>query len=428
MRKYFLFLVMLLPVLHVMADNRFYISDFSVDPGATVDVSIMLDNDVTDFASFQADLYLPSGLELVQQYNEDDDEYYVFSLTTRARSRMSIGSATQSDGAVRMMLTQTIGSTMQTIKDTSGAMVTFQVKASDSASGTLYMNLRNIVFTTTSSAQYNLQDSQTQVTVTGSTNPDPDPSTGNRFYISDFSVDPGATVDVSIMLDNDVTDFASFQADLYLPSGLELVQQYNEDDDEYYVFSLTTRARSRMSIGSATQSDGAVRMMLTQTIGSTMQTIKDTSGAMVTFQVKASDSASGTLYMNLKNIVFTTSTSTQYNLQDCQTKVTVTGSSASAFAITTDETNLFTGMSQKLKTSGNVTNVAWTSNNNAVATVSAEGVVNAIAPGTAIINCTASDNSTASFTVNVLSIGDINRDGKITIADVTALVDIILGK
>ena len=422
------FLLTLLPCLMAMqafADNRLYINDFSIDPGATVDVSIMLDNDVDDFASFQADMYLPEGLELVQQYNEDDDEYFIFSLTTRARSRMAIGSSTQSDGAIRLMLSQTMGSSLQTIKDNSGALVTFQVKASESASGVKKIDLKNIVFSTASAVQYSFDDTQTTVTITGSTPEDPK---GNRLYIDDFSIDSGATVDVSIMLDNDVDDFASFQADMYLPAGLELVQQYNEDDDEYFIFTLTTRARSRMAIGSSTQSDGAIRLMLSQTMGSSLQTIKDNSGALVTFQVKASESASGTLYIDLKNIVFSTASAVQYTFENTRTAVTVGSSSpTSNLVVTSNSINLFTGTSQMLSVLPTNASVTWTSSDSSIATVSADGVVTGVKPGNASITCTSNGVTSTPFSVNVLSIGDVNRDDNVTIADVTKLVNIILG-
>ena len=402
-------------------ENRFYIEDFSIDPGATVDVAIMLDNDVTDFASFQADLYLPEGLELVQQYNEDDEEYYIFSLTSRARSRMAIGSATQSDGAVRLMLTQSMGSSMQTIDGTSGALVTFQVKAAETASGTKYIRLENIVFTTASTTQYTLENSQTTITVTGSEEP------VNRFYIEDFSIDPGATVDVAIMLDNDVTDFASFQADLYLPEGLELVQQYNEVDEEYYIFSLTSRARSRMAIGSATQSDGAVRLMLTQTMGSSMQTINGTSGALVTFQVKAAETATGTKYIRLENIVFTTVSATQYTLENTSTEVTVSSSAPISYlVVTANAINLFTGTSQTLSVIPTNASVTWESSDSSIATVSADGVVTGVKPGSTTITCTSNGVTSTPFTVNVFLLGDVNSDKKITISDAVAIVNIIL--
>ena len=404
-------------------ENRFYIQDFSIDPGATADVAIMLDNEVTNFASFQADLYIPEGLQLVQQYNEEDDEYFTFSLTSRKKSRMAIGSATQSNGAVRLMLTQTMGSSMQTITGTSGALVTFQVKAADNASGTKNIRIENIIFTTATATQYTLEDSQATVTVTGSS--EPETPSGNRFYVEDFSIAPGATADVAIMLDNEVTNFASFQADLYMPEGLQLVQQYNEEDEEYYIFSLTSRKKSRMAIGSATQSNGAVRLMLTQTMGTSMQTISGTSGALVTFQVKAADNASGTKSIRIENIIFTTATATQYTLENSQATVTI--GSSTPVTITTNAMNLFVGTTQKLTAAPSASGVSWTSSNPAVATVSADGTVTAVAPGTASITCTANGVTSAPFTVNVFLLGDVNGDKEITISDAVRIVDIILG-
>jgi hypothetical protein len=325
------------------------------------------------------------------------------------------------------MLTQTMGSSIQTIKETSGALVTFQVKAAETASGTNYICLENVVFTTATSTQYTLENTQTTVTVTGSS--EPENPTGNRFYIEDFSIDPGATVNVSIMLDNEVTDFASFQADLYLPEGLEFVQQYNEDDEEYYIFSLTSRARSRMAIGSAMQSDGAMRLMLTQTMGSSIQTINGTSGALVTFQVKAAETASCTKYIRLENVVFTTATSTQYTLENTQTEVTVGSSSpVSNVVITANCINLFAGTSQTLSVIPTNANVTWASSDSSIATVSTGGVVTGVKPGSATITCTSNGVPSTPFTVNVFLLGDVNGDGEITIADAVSIVNIILSK
>ena len=252
-------------------------------------------------------------------------------------------------------------------------------------------------------------------------------SAQNRLYIEDFSIDPGATVDVSIMLDNEVTDFASFQADLYLSEGLELVQQYNEEDEEYFFFSLTSRKKSRMAIGAATQSDGSMRMMLTQTMGSSMQTISGTSGALVTFKIKAADNASGTKYIDLKNVVFTTVSAQQYNFSDERTTVTISSAAPSqGLVISTNAINMFKGTSQTLVASPSTTAVTWTSSNTAVAQVSSSGVVTAIAPGTATISCTSNGVTSTPLTVNVLLHGDVNGDKSISIADVTSLVNIIL--
>ena len=246
----------------------------------------------------------------------------------------------------------------------------------------------------------------------------------NSLYINDFSLNPGDTVDVSIMLDNDVTDFASFQADMYLPSGLELVEQYNEDDDEYFIFALTSRARSRMAIGYSVQADGAIRLMLTQSIGSSLQSIKETSGALVTFKLKANDSTSGRVTINLKDIVFTTTASEQYNFDDTQANVSIRGS----LSISVGLLNLLTGTSQALVLTPSTSDATWTSSNTAVATVSSSGIVTAVAPGSATITCEANGESSMPFPVNVISLGDMNQSGTITLSDVTQLVNVLVGK
>ncbi|MBQ6189120.1 MAG: Ig-like domain-containing protein [Bacteroidaceae bacterium] len=170
--------------------------------------------------------------------------------------------------------------------------------------------------------------------------------------------------------------------------------------------------------------------MLTQTIGSTVQTIKETSGALVTFKLKANASANGTRYIDLKNIVFTTATSQQYNFDDERATITVNGGSTpiSQLTITANVLNLLTGTSQALMVTPSNASVTWTSSNTAVATVSNAGVVTGVAPGSATITCSSGTDTSAPFTVNVISLGDVNRDGQISIADVTALVNIILGK
>jgi uncharacterized protein YjdB len=76
------------------------------------------------------------------------------------------------------------------------------------------------------------------------------------------------------------------------------------------------------------------------------------------------------------------------------------------------------------------------SDNDQVARVRVEGTdlhVEAVAPGGAVITVTTDSNGklvTESFTVTVTAgsiPGDVNMDGKVTIADVTDLIDILLG-
>ena len=81
--------------------------------------------------------------------------------------------------------------------------------------------------------------------------------------------------------------------------------------------------------------------------------------------------------------------------------------------------------------------VTWVSSNNDIATVDANGNVNAISQGTANITATTLDGSnlTADCLIMVYPeqqpsglLGDVDGDGKISVADVTALIDMLLNK
>lgn len=83
--------------LGVAAANRFYLPDFSIAAGETMQVAMILENDEL-FTAFQTDLMLPQGLSVV----EDDGEY-LFDLTGRNASDQTIISKLREDGALRMV-------------------------------------------------------------------------------------------------------------------------------------------------------------------------------------------------------------------------------------------------------------------------------------------------------------------------------------
>jgi hypothetical protein len=79
------------------------------------------------------------------------------------------------------------------------------------------------------------------------------------------------------------------------------------------------------------------------------------------------------------------------------------------------------------------TDVVWKSSDTSVATVSDDGVVNAIGAGTATITCTATDGSEveSSCTVTVpgdVAPGDVNNDGKVSLSDLMLVLNHVSGK
>lgn len=84
-------------VINLVAANRFYLPDFTIAPGETMQVAMILEND-EPFTAFQTDLMLPQGLSVV----EDDGEY-LFDLTGRNASDQAIISKLRDDGALRIV-------------------------------------------------------------------------------------------------------------------------------------------------------------------------------------------------------------------------------------------------------------------------------------------------------------------------------------
>ncbi len=407
MKKIFSILFSLL-ALHAMADNRLYINDFSINPGETVDVSIMLDNDVTNFASFQADMYLPEGLELVEQYDEEDDEYFTFSLTTRARSRMAIGSAVQADGAVRLMLTQTIGNAVQPIKDSSGALVTFKLKASNSLSGTTTFNLKTGVaytFQQKASGLYMALDAPNDKVIISNTVQafTLEEDQGGYYLINE----DGA---VGFAGTNGWTMSANVEKKMLIcPTPVEI------DGAFYYTLN-----ESRGVIGT----NGIIE-------GSTCFADKTVAKSVdkAYWTIAKAEGPYTETYISLKNIIFSTATSERYPMTDTHNIVTIGDStSATNLTVSSNSLNLLTGTSQTLVVNPSAANATWTSSDPLVATVTNDGVVTGVKQGSATITCTVNGQSSTPFPVTVISLGDINRDDNISIADVTALVNIILGK
>ena len=221
----------------------------------------------------------------------------------------------------------------------------------------------------------------------------------NRFYIDDFIMYTGETKELSINLTNDVA-FTGFQADLYLPNGLEVVQ---EDGD--YIFELTGRKGSDHSISTERQDNGVIRLLC---YSLKLKEFSGTSGALVKFSVKASDDFRGDFQINIKDITFSQKDLTEYNFASSVTNIvgktlakSITIDKPAVSLKATETAALVATVLPETTTDKAVT---WKSDNEAVATVDANGVVTAIAVGEANITATTTDgtNLSASCKVTVI--------------------------
>lgn len=186
------------------------------------------------------------------------------------------------------------------------------------------------------------------------------------FHLKDFTVLPGDTALVEILLENE-TEYTAFQTDLYLPEGLTYVSQS---------VALTDRKSSDHMVMANALVDGGLRI-ISYSLG--VNPFSGNSGALVTLKVVADDSLVIPAVMVQKRTRITEVTGVETSLEESSCVVTCPGD------------------------------------------VNANGHTN-IADVTALINYMLSgDPSTSAALANV------NGDGQVNIADVTALINILLG-
>lgn len=395
-------------VFSAAAQDRFYINDFTIEPGETMQLSIMLDN-LTTFSAMQADLYLPEGLTI-----EQEDDEYLFELTERKGRNHTISSTTLSSGAIRILIAS---QTSKTFSGNSGALVTFNITADESISSNCVIELMNVTGAEADGTQHNLPNTTCSVTVGGDT---PQP-TSDSFYINDFVIQPGETKQLSIMLDN-VTTYSAIQADITLPAGLTIEQ---EDGD--YLFDLTSRKGRDHTVSSTTLSSGAIRVLVSSP---TSKTFSGNSGALIIFNIIADASLDADCTIGIGNVIAAEANGTQHNLTNSTCNVTVDSGSQPPVTdvITLDPimAKLKPGNTLQITATG-PDNITWTTSDSSVATVDANGVVTAVKSGLAAITATAANGTTAWCAIFVYRPGDVNEDDVVDVRDVTKAINIILG-
>ncbi len=256
-------------------DNYLSLDNVEAFHGDTIVIPVKMTNDES-IISFQTDIFLPEGLELLQEDGE-----YIIDPSSRMTRTHSIMSDDVSSGAIRVLC---YSSNYKPFTGNSGDDLFYlTVKVADNAEGDYAIQLKNTLFTTSEFEEiaapdvtanvnvkaYLLGDANNSGTVTVTDvvvtsqyileqNPNPfvfeaadvnidgnititdvsrivwmvlNPTlraplrapalwkNGDRMSGSDITLAAGETRRVSIMLDNEM-DYAAFQLDLNLPAGL----------------------------------------------------------------------------------------------------------------------------------------------------------------------------------------------------------------
>ena len=128
----------------------------------------------------------------------------------------------------------------------------------------------------------------------------------NSLFIENFTIAEGETRQIAIMLNNNVA-FSAFQADIYLPEGLELVEATLSD------------RKADHSLASRVRVDGSVRL-LSYSLG--VNAFAGSEGELVYLTVKATDNFVGDFQIEIDNIIFVQPDRTSYYLEPTVADVT----------------------------------------------------------------------------------------------------------
>ena len=131
----------------------------------------------------------------------------------------------------------------------------------------------------------------------------------NSLFIEDFAINKGEEKELCLKLTNNVS-FSAFQADLYLPTGLNIIND----------FELTDR-KDNHSLLYSKRPDGSIRIL---SYSETSRDFKNNEDAIVKFTIIA-DSTFNNDILKIKNIIFTQQDITSYNLNDSETSISFSG-------------------------------------------------------------------------------------------------------
>lgn len=110
------------------------VEPITIERGETKTISINMTNPSVDVASFILGVELPAGLTFVQDklWNDDDEEwnYFYASLTDRKRSKFVLSEKYDADKNTLKMVINGMG---QVFKGTEGAIVSFTIAATETA-------------------------------------------------------------------------------------------------------------------------------------------------------------------------------------------------------------------------------------------------------------------------------------------------------
>ena len=342
---------------YVPSDNL-SISDFAIAPGRSTQVPVVLTNETVEVNAVEFDLEVPQELTIASQAR----------LGERANGHM----VTINQQGSLMHIVESSNPVAAFTGD-DGNIMYLKVNAVREFVGSTVINVKNVVLKT-DGEDINIDDFAVVVTASGPYVP------VDTLYIDDFSIEPGNTVSVPVVMDNEITNIAAVQFDIALPSELSIPQADNGD----YSIQLTDRMSDNHYVIANPKANGDIRIVA---VSFPTSDFVGNSGAIMNIDMAAIESFTGTTQFTVKNVTMTTADAlTEISVPDFVVVVTVVKGSDHVYG-----------------------------------DVNCDGVVTS-ADITALYNYLLSGDET------FIATSDVNGDGSITSTDVTVIYNILMGE
>ena len=342
---------------YVPSDNL-SISDFTIAPGRSTQVPVVLTNETVEVNAVVFDLEVPQELSVASQAR----------LGERANGHMV--TITQLGSLLHV---EELSNPVAAFTGDDGNIMFLKVNAVREFTGSAVINVKNVVLKT-DAEDINIDDFAVVVTASGPYVP------VDTLYIDDFSIEPGNTVSVPVVMDNEITNIAAVQFDIALPSELSIPQADNGD----YSIQLTDRMSYNHYVIANPKANGDIRVVA---VSFPTADFIGNSGAIMNIDMAAIEGFTGTTQFTVKNVTMTTA--------DAQTEISVPD---------------FVVVVTAVKGSDYV-----------YGDVNCDGVVTS-ADITALYNYLLIGDET------FIATSDVNGDGSITSTDVTVIYNILMGE
>lgn len=303
------------------ADTKLHVSTNNLVAGGNAqNLGIALCNSI-EVTAFQFDITLPKGMTIENYLNDDDETVPNVQLTTRKKSSHSISCNYRGDNRYTVVV---LSMKNQAFGGNDGDIVSIKVNVPLAMSGNQQVILSNIHIVPLVNGSQGIRIDQPDVTHNISIDNEGGgntPTGANTITVEPLTLRAGETGVLNINMNNE-DEICSFQFNLKLPEGINIIKEYNEDDEYVESINLTSRKKSSHELSFKQTEDGGY-FLIAYSLSNT--TFRNNSGAIVSIKVKAdAGMQDGNYGVVLSNVLMVTPDERKIEQEDYSGTLTIT--------------------------------------------------------------------------------------------------------